>query len=60
MDRSTALQERMLEDDSHNVVNNEDIMYDNIDAIPMNSEDVVNQILKLSRTMLLRYGPHPA
>ena len=47
MDRSKALQERMLENDFHDVVNNEDIMYDNIEGIPMDSEYVVNQILNV-------------
>ena len=33
----------------HGVVNNEDSMYDNIDAIPMDSEDAVNQALAIDK-----------
>ena len=37
----------MLEDDFHDVVNNEDLMYDSIEAIPTDSECVFNQVLTI-------------
>ena len=46
MDRNpTTWDERLMENDFHEVVNADDDMYDAIEAIPMDQENMVNHII---------------